>query len=127
MYPSVDGAWGSSKDNGTWSGMIGMILNNEVDFAIADFFITLDRSDVVDFSMPLMKARSKMYIPLPSQDAGWSTFVNPFSFKLWMATVTMIFVGSIIISVTYYTHKHESRIDVEYPNSLGINLSLIHI
>ena len=124
MYPSVDGAWGSLKKDGTWSGMIGMILNNEVDFAISDFFITLDRSYVVDFSMPLMNSRSNMYIPIPSQDAGWSTFVNPFSFKLWIATVLMMFLGSIIISVTYYTHKHASRIDVEYPNSFNINTAL---
>ena len=124
MYRSIDGAWGSSKDDGTWSGMIGMILNDEVDFAVADFFITLDRSYVVDFSIPLMKARNKMYIRIPSQDAGWSTFVNPFSFKLWIATITMIFVGSIIISVTYYTHKHKSRTDVEYPNSFRIDTAL---
>ena len=81
MTPSVDGAWGSLKDDGTWSGMVGMILRDEVDIAVADFFITLDRSFVVDFSIPLMSSKSNMYIPIPAQAAGLSTFVNPFSHR----------------------------------------------
>ena len=124
LYPSVDGSWGSLSDDGNWSGMIGMILRDEVDFAVSDFFITLDRSYVVDFSMPLLNSQSKMYIPIPSQAAGLSTFVNPFSNQLWLATILMILISSVIISITYYVHIFVSYEDVDYPNNFGINMSL---
>ena len=124
LYPSVDGSWGSLSDDGNWSGMIGMILRDEVDFAVSDFFITLDRSYVVDFSMPLMNSQSKMYIPIPSQAAGLSTFVNPFTNQLWLVTTLMILVSSVIISITYYIHIYVSYEDIDYPNNFGINMAL---
>ena len=38
--------------------------------------------------------------------------------------MTMIVTGAIVISVTYYINKRESKVDVEYPNSFGINMAL---
>ena len=101
-----------------------MILRDEIDFAVSDFFITLSRSYVIDYSKPLLNSRSKMYIRIPSQSAGWGTFVNPFSTNLWIATTMMMFAGSIIISITYYIHRKFSYVDLEYPNSFGINMAL---
>ena len=71
-----------------------------------------------------MNAKSKMYIRIQSQSAGWSTFLNPFSNNLWIATVMMMFAGSVIISITYYVHRRCSYVDIEYPNNFGINVAL---
>ena len=32
-----DGAWGAVDDQGNWSGMVGMVKRNEVDFALGEF------------------------------------------------------------------------------------------
>ena len=50
MVETIDGGWGSLNDDGTWTGMIGMILRDEVDIAISDFYITAERSMVIDYS-----------------------------------------------------------------------------
>ena len=55
--PSIDGSWGKKLPNGSYGGMIGMILRDEVEFAIAWFFITKTRMEVVDFSPTLMEGR----------------------------------------------------------------------
>ena len=124
MYPSVDGGWGSKQPDGTWSGQIGMILRGEVEFSIADFSITLERSRMVDFSEFLLYSRINMFIRTPSRDVGWSTFVKPLSHGTWIVTVTILLASSLMISITYYINKRESSYDVEYPNSFGFNMSI---
>ncbi|GIY31921.1 glutamate receptor ionotropic, kainate 3 [Caerostris extrusa] len=49
-----DRNYGKKHENGTWVGMIGAVINREVDLAIADLTITLEREEVVDFTMPFM-------------------------------------------------------------------------
>ena len=53
MYPSIDGGWGSQNEDGSWNGMVGMITRGESEIAVSDFFITADRHDFVDFSIPI--------------------------------------------------------------------------
>ena len=55
MVETIDGGWGSPKDDGTWTGMIGMILRDEVDIAISDFYVTAERSMVIDYSQKIVE------------------------------------------------------------------------
>ena len=36
----LDGGWGHMYKNGSWSGKIGMVVNNEVDFAMKTRVVT---------------------------------------------------------------------------------------
>ena len=53
--PSIDGSWGAKLPNGSYGGMIGMVLRGDVEFAVADFYITSNRKKVIDFSPALMQ------------------------------------------------------------------------
>lgn len=53
MQPSVDGSWGSLQPDGTYGGMIGMILRGEAEIAVSDFLMTENRHNVIDFSTGL--------------------------------------------------------------------------
>ncbi|GIY07300.1 lig_chan-Glu_bd domain-containing protein [Caerostris extrusa] len=44
--------WGSLMENGTWSGIIGMVARGEVDMGLTYLAIMEDRSKFVDFSTP---------------------------------------------------------------------------
>ena len=35
--------------NGSWNGLIGRLVNDETDIALADFHMTAERLQVVDF------------------------------------------------------------------------------
>ena len=54
MVPSIDGSWGSLQPGGSFGGMIGMILRNEVDMAVSDFLMTDNRYQVVDYTTGLV-------------------------------------------------------------------------
>ena len=54
MVPSVDGSWGSLQPDGTFGGMIGMILRNEVEVSVADYLMTESRFQVIDYSTGLV-------------------------------------------------------------------------
>ncbi len=51
MVLSVDGSWGQECANGSFDGMVGMVLRDEVDMAVSDFYVTEGRARVVDFSV----------------------------------------------------------------------------
>ena len=55
MVPSIDGSWGSLQSDGNYGGMIGMILRDEVDIAISDFYVTAERSMVIDYSQKIVE------------------------------------------------------------------------
>ena len=51
----ADGNYGSYNDkNKTWNGMIGELLSQKADLAVADLTITYERETGVDFTMPFM-------------------------------------------------------------------------
>lgn len=44
-------SYGNQWPNGTWFGGMGLVVGEEVDFALNDFTITKARSEAVDFSL----------------------------------------------------------------------------
>jgi ABC-type amino acid transport substrate-binding protein len=41
--------WGMRTVNGSWDGLIGRLTKDEADIALADFHMTADRLQAVDF------------------------------------------------------------------------------
>ncbi|KAK7886847.1 hypothetical protein WMY93_026468 [Mugilogobius chulae] len=49
-----DGLYGAPEPNGSWTGMVGELINRKADLAVASFTITSEREKVIDFSKPFM-------------------------------------------------------------------------
>uniref|UniRef100_A0A672JYE4 Glutamate receptor ionotropic, kainate 5-like n=1 Tax=Sinocyclocheilus grahami TaxID=75366 RepID=A0A672JYE4_SINGR len=49
-----DGLYGAPEPNGSWTGMVGELINRKADLAVAAFTITSEREKVIDFSKPFM-------------------------------------------------------------------------
>ncbi|XP_054620043.1 glutamate receptor ionotropic, kainate 5-like isoform X2 [Dunckerocampus dactyliophorus] len=49
-----DGLYGAPDPNGSWTGMVGELMNRKADLAVAGFTITSEREKVIDFSKPFM-------------------------------------------------------------------------
>ncbi|XP_069190898.1 uncharacterized protein [Procambarus clarkii] len=49
-----DGSWGIKREDGSWSGMVGMVIRQEVDVAVGPFALSGIRSEVVDFTEPFL-------------------------------------------------------------------------
>ncbi len=49
MVKSIDGAWGGKLNNGSFTGIIGMVERGDVEIGISAFSMTRDRAQAVDF------------------------------------------------------------------------------
>ena len=103
---SPDGSWGALQDDGTWDGIINSILQNRTQIGLADFYITYERQQVVDFSPSLIEGRDRMFIRRPRQEASWETYLRPFSYNLWMGMLCMILLMQLCL---YITQKFDSN------------------
>ncbi|XP_069943809.1 probable glutamate receptor [Cherax quadricarinatus] len=88
----TDGTFGSKQSDGSWTGMVGMVIRREADFAIGLFGITESRSEVVDFTWPvtiqycrILGSRGRPVVD------PWG-FLLPLELPVWAATL-----GALII------------------------------
>lgn len=51
---SVDNGTGSINPDGSWNGLIGMLLRKEINVAVSEFTVTEIRTHFVDFSVPIL-------------------------------------------------------------------------
>jgi hypothetical protein len=49
-------AYGSLSSNGTWTGMIAWLINGDIEVAVGDFTMSTQRTEVVDFTVPICEA-----------------------------------------------------------------------
>ncbi|KAJ9587754.1 hypothetical protein L9F63_018826 [Diploptera punctata] len=102
-YPP-DNAYGGKLENGTWTGVIGMLKSGQVEISNVAFEMTAERSEAVDFTLPLYNVRTGMIIRKPSSVAlPWNAYLKPFSFKLWAAVLFIMLLSVACMSATRQT------------------------
>ncbi|KAL5011753.1 hypothetical protein ScPMuIL_010304 [Solemya velum] len=94
-----DGKYGAQV-NGTWNGMIGELINNDADIAMAPLTITKIREIVVDFTKPFQKTAISIMIKKPEkQKPGVFSFKEPLSDYVWLCVTIGFFAVSFILSL----------------------------
>ncbi|TRY94791.1 hypothetical protein DNTS_035659 [Danionella cerebrum] len=80
-----DGLYGAPEPNGSWTGMVGELINRKADLAVAGFTITSEREKVIDFSKPFMNLGiSILYRVHMGRKPGYFSFLDPFSPAVWL-------------------------------------------
>ncbi|KAF3834441.1 hypothetical protein F7725_025645 [Dissostichus mawsoni] len=80
-----DGLYGAPEPNGSWTGMVGELINRKADVAVAGFTITSEREKVIDFSKPFMTLGiSILYRVHLGRKPGYFSFLDPFSPAVWL-------------------------------------------
>ncbi|XP_062386138.1 glutamate receptor ionotropic, kainate 5 [Sardina pilchardus] len=80
-----DGLYGAPEINGSWTGMVGELINRKADLAVAGFTITSEREKVIDFSKPFMSLGiSILYRVHIGRKPGYFSFLDPFSPAVWL-------------------------------------------
>ena len=110
MQLTIDGQWGSDTGNGSWTGMVGMIMREvgrfssmsriglmslfqEVDIALGVITVTPERGKVVDFSWPYqMTSILSFFAHEPPPYPKSYGLVWPFTFNAWIGIVIAITV-----------------------------------
>ena len=53
LVRSIDRAWGSQQNDGTFDGIVGMLQRSEVDYGVTAFGLSKGRAEAADFLLPL--------------------------------------------------------------------------
>ncbi|KAJ8924635.1 hypothetical protein NQ315_000785 [Exocentrus adspersus] len=108
-----DGQYGAENSDvsGGWDGMVGELIRQEADMAIAPITITSERERVIDFSKPFMSLGISIMIKKPmKQKPGVFSFLNPLSKEIWVS-VLFAYVGvSIVLFVVSRFSPYEWRL-----------------
>lgn len=79
-------SYGRLDDKKKWSGLMRKLSKNEADIGVAALTITSRRLDVVDFTLPLLTAKSKLYLKLQDgADVNWFAY-----FQVCFASINFI-------------------------------------
>ncbi|KAK9891998.1 hypothetical protein WA026_017479 [Henosepilachna vigintioctopunctata] len=97
-----DGKYGTENPDvkGGWDGMVGELVRQEADLAIASMTITSERERVIDFTKPFMSLGISIMIKKPlKQQLGVFSFLNPLSKEIWVCII-FSFIGVSIVLFT---------------------------
>ena len=94
--------------NGTWNGLIGMVISDEVDISAVTLRATMDRTDKVHFSQPLWTYQDALVYVTPSDRSIKNFLLAPFSTTVWVA-IFVCFVACVVLAIVGdYPHIGES-------------------
>ena len=127
MIPG-DKAWGTLTTNGTWTGMIGMLIKDEVDIAAADLSATEARQRVVKFSSAIAEEVVTLVAP-PSGETEVNSWIyfEIFPYSAWYICSGMILVLSTCFYVVDSTginvlHGQFDSEKFSFMNGMGLSL-----
>lgn len=98
----ADGEWGRETENGSWTGLVGMVLRNESDIGIGGLAVTEKRHKVIDYSAPYRYTYLTFATNLSPKLPKFTAFLYPFTLELWIALamllIAMPFVFKLLLS-----------------------------
>uniref|UniRef100_A0A0C9PTU2 Kbp_3 protein n=1 Tax=Fopius arisanus TaxID=64838 RepID=A0A0C9PTU2_9HYME len=89
--------WGYQDKNGSWSGMIGQIIREEVDFGGTATFLTPARLGLVDYIQLYTPNRVRFIFRQPPLSHISNLFTLPFSRSVWIGIAVFSCIGFVIL------------------------------
>ncbi|XP_069951459.1 glutamate receptor ionotropic, delta-2-like [Cherax quadricarinatus] len=91
-----DRIWGNKRKDGSWSGMMGMVITGAADVALGPFGTTSIRSEVVDFSWPVNIDYLRILGGRGHQEVDPWSFLLPLTPLVWAATLAALLILSVM-------------------------------
>ena len=100
MSLTVDGKFGGKTKNGSFNGMVGMLMRNETDVVVATLTYTPVRQQVVDYTIPIFAKNSlTLWAPLgKGVQLNYTAFVDIFPVNVWI----LIAVAFLILAIAFH-------------------------
>ena len=95
---ALDYEWGSFE-NGSWTGMLGMIANDNYDFTVNYFTLTAERYSAFDSSVTYWQEGFGLFLLLPRPLPKWKNLYNPFSGQVWLIVLMLVIVMSAFFEI----------------------------
>ncbi|XP_071526999.1 probable glutamate receptor [Panulirus ornatus] len=121
---SPDRLWGFKRDDGSWTGMIGMVKREEVDVAFAPFGVTSTRAEVIDFTHPMLIQYWTMLGARGRPEVDPWGFLLPLTPLVWVAILTTLLLMPAVVEIlsTCLSFK-----DADYENWLSTTFAFLQV
>ncbi|GBO15232.1 Glutamate receptor ionotropic, delta-2, partial [Araneus ventricosus] len=91
-----DRQWGLQQDNGSWTGLIGMIERGEADMACTFLAMTDQRMEAVDFSSSYALEVYTFATHMPDSYKSNFAILHPFQATVWICLCGILVMTSIV-------------------------------
>ncbi|GBL85982.1 Glutamate receptor ionotropic, kainate 1 [Araneus ventricosus] len=95
MAPA-DGLFGNRLDNGSWTGVVGLLDRNEADMAFAYLSMNYDRFLILDFSTTYTSQVQTFVTEAPPLIPKTTVFMYPFALSVWFTLLPLVPIVSLI-------------------------------
>ncbi|EFX79320.1 hypothetical protein DAPPUDRAFT_319599 [Daphnia pulex] len=93
-----DGAFGAFV-NGSWNGLVGLVVRGKIDIVATALSVTYPRSQVVDFTFSFSDDPMALLIPFPQLESTISAIAKPFQHEVWIGIGLSFLVASVVLWV----------------------------
>lgn len=100
-----DGEYGRELTDGNWTGLVGLLVQENADMALNDFAITEDRSKAIRFSYPYYISRTNFATKNLEPSFSKTAFLKVFSFKIWICILISFSLMLIILALSKRQHS----------------------
>ncbi|KAL6448314.1 hypothetical protein ACFW04_000338 [Cataglyphis niger] len=108
-------SWGYRTENGSWSGMIGMLERQEIDIGGTASFLVRERIGVVQYIQLYTHTQARFVFRRPLLSSVSNIFILPFQQNVWIAiAVFLILVLCLLyssIKLEYHRNKNAKSAD----------------
>ena len=117
LRPPRDGKWGTYDiESKSWNGVIQDIIEEVADLAPISMFITYGRSQVVDFSYPIISSHN-VFLVNSEASYSWAIFLSPFTTLTWVMLYITIIVLTFSMTLVTILGKEENIEDFRLRNN----------
>lgn len=124
MKHVADFKYGSKRQDGNWTGLIGELVKGTADIAAASLTVTAERAKAIDLSHPFMESGLSIVLKRPNTRGwhalkGFVTFLEPFAPGVWIT----LLVACLIVPVLYGVVIHFDPMEDEADPSMLRNIA----
>ncbi|KAH8248315.1 hypothetical protein KR038_012054 [Drosophila bunnanda] len=105
--------WGELLDNGSWSGVMGLVLSGAADFAVSPMRFVVDRQPYIQYSAVLHTQDIHFIFRHPRHSHIRNIFFEPLSIQVWWCVVALITGSTLLLLLHVQQERRLQRSLVE--------------
>ncbi|XP_069159716.1 glutamate receptor ionotropic, delta-2-like [Procambarus clarkii] len=122
----ADRRWGGPGQDGSVSGMVGVVYRHQAHLALGELTITEQRASVVDFTNPYFMESTTLVSRAPAEKNRSFAVFYPFTLKLWALVITVTFVMGPVGYLVQWGHEQVTEPGVTTPPPATVSSTPLH-
>ncbi|XP_069684881.1 probable glutamate receptor [Periplaneta americana] len=120
-YVPEEPTFGTRREDGTWSGLMGEVTSGRADIGLNLFMVTAKRAAAIEYFPPIFNTKMILHIKLPGlEDSDMNDLVSEFTPDLWVASmvtfvlITLLLTASWWIGVKFNISQETESLELRY-------------